>query len=204
MLVLVLLTLFVSNASAGARRPDNYCTTVAAVAVVGGYDVDATGSGRYARVRDLTAGVTVVASDFGAGATVYSWDALALDTAHQYQVQVSHTSLTTGYSTSGCVFTPGPPLAAEIEFFALAECENVFYFVTTSEINNYAYQILGNGWSSGMVYGMNYPSPRGGTYAVAAPTDSEYVGDYTLCTYFDGGYSFCDDVAERICEWPTP
>ncbi len=103
--------------TAHASQPDNYCTTVNVAPTTNGYTVTATGAGRYARIRDLTTSTTVIATDFGAGATAYAWTGLALDTAHNYQVQVSHTSLTTGYSTSGCVFTPPPPLAVVIASF---------------------------------------------------------------------------------------
>lgn len=101
------------------------------------------------------------------------------------------------------LFAPlgGGPDTAEIDVFALDECENVFYFVTTTEINNYAYRIRGNGWDSGMIYGMQYPSVRGGTYAVQAPTNGDFAGDYTLRVYFDGGYWFENDVVWRVCEW---
>lgn len=117
-LVLVLLVALLAVAAPAGATPDNYCSTVNVVPVPGGtYNVNATGSGRYARVRDLTTATTVVATDFGTGATIYSWNGLTLDAAHQYQVQVSHTSLTTGYSTTGCVFTPPPPLGVELEYF---------------------------------------------------------------------------------------
>lgn len=113
--LLVLVTL--SGVAMAAPQPDNYCTTVNVEATTSGYDVTATGAGRYARVRDLTVNATVVATDFGAGATQYSWTGLALDQTHQYQVQVSHTSLTTGYSTSGCLFTPPEPQAVVVVRF---------------------------------------------------------------------------------------
>jgi opacity protein-like surface antigen len=104
--LLVVALLAAMTTPAVASQPDNYCTTVTVQATATGYDVTATGAGRYARVRDLTDATTVIATDFGSGATAYQWQDLALDTTHQYQVQVSHTSLTTGFSTIGCLFTP--------------------------------------------------------------------------------------------------
>ena len=126
-LAVVLLVLVTGTALASHQttQPDNYCTTVDVVAVVNaGYNVTATGAGRYARIRDLTTATTVIATDFGAGATTYTWTGLTaqqLPMAHQYQVQVSHTSLTTGYSTSGCLFTPPMPQAVVIERFEVVK-----------------------------------------------------------------------------------
>jgi hypothetical protein len=115
MLLVALLAVIIPTAH--ASQPDNYCSTVNVTATAIGYDVTATGAGRYARVRDLTASATVVATDFGAGATVYTWTGLALDTTHNYQVQVSHTSLTTGFSTTVCLFTPPVSLGVVLAFF---------------------------------------------------------------------------------------
>lgn len=102
-----------------AAQPDNYCTTVTVEATASGYEVAATGAGRYARIQDLTAATTVVATDFGAGATAYTWTGLALNQSHNYQVQVSHTSISTGYSTSGCLFVPPEPQGLTIDRFEI-------------------------------------------------------------------------------------
>jgi hypothetical protein len=96
-LLLVALLAAAIPTPALASAPDNYCTSVTVEAVTTGYDVSAIGNGRYARIRDLTAAQTVVATDFGSGATAYTWTSVALDVTHSYQVQVSHTSLTTGF-----------------------------------------------------------------------------------------------------------
>lgn len=117
LVVLAMLVLLPAAAGAAPAQPDNYCTTVNVVASAGAFDVTATGAGRFARIRDLTANATVVATDFGSGATVYFWSGVALNTEHQYQVQVSHTSLTTGYSTTGCTFTPPQPQSIRIDRF---------------------------------------------------------------------------------------
>lgn len=138
-LVLLVMALLAAMTLPAHASPDNYCTTVTVTPSGSLFNVTATGAGRYARVRDLTNSIVVIATDFGAGATTYTWTGLALDTAHQYQVQVSHTSLTTGYSTSGCTFTPPIPQAVFIDRFEFvrgafewdATWEGVGYWVTS-------------------------------------------------------------------------
>lgn len=95
------------------------------------------------------------------------------------------------------------PDVAEINYFELAECENLLYFETASEINNWAYRVEhpASGWQSGMIYGGQYPSVRGMTYAVQAPEFADVAGEYWLRVFFDNGTSRMEDVAERICEW---
>ncbi len=117
LMVAVVLSLFVFPASASAQRfaPLNYCTTVSAVREQGltTYAVNATGSGRWARIVEYpvaSPAVVIAVQDFGAGATSYFFQHVALSPSHQYQVQISHTSATAGFSTSGCVFAPAPLL----------------------------------------------------------------------------------------------
>lgn len=93
------------------------CSGVNVEVTINGYDVMASGWGRYARIQDLTAAQTVVATDFGPGATAYTWTGLSLDTSHQYQVQVSSTGLT--YTSENCLFTPPPPQSVIIERFEI-------------------------------------------------------------------------------------
>lgn len=144
--ILLAVALMAVTAPTAGAIPDNYCTTVTVTVVASGYDVTAVGAGRYARVRDLTAGATVVATDFGAGATLYTWTALALDTSHEYQVQVSHTSLTTGYSTSGCIFTPPVSLGVILgAFTATAQGSDVLLaWETMSEWDNLGFDVYRN------------------------------------------------------------
>ena len=182
-------------ASVGAT-PDNYCTTVTVVSVPGGtYDVDATGSGRYARVRDLTTATTIVATDFGAGATVYSWDGIALDQAHSYQVQVSHTSLTTGYSTTGCVFAPPPPLGVELEYFqATRQGTSVLVeWQTVSERDAMSFDLYrGNGSDIGVLV-TSFPahagSQQGYYYSFVDSVGAKRASVYTLVIWaLDGSF----------------
>lgn len=151
----VVLVMLVTSTALAAPAPDNYCTTVNVEAETSGYTVTATGAGRYARVRDLTAGQTVVATDFGSGATVYVWTGLALDTEHQYQVQVSHTSLMTGYSTTGCVFTPPVPQAVVIDRFEIVN--GAFEWDATEDGLGYWVEYLGKpvtAWTPAQAPGM--------------------------------------------------
>jgi hypothetical protein len=142
-LLLIVALLAAMTTPAVASAPDNYCSTVNVTATETGYDVTATGAGRYARVRDLTDATTVIATDFGSGATVYTWTGLALDTTHSYQVQVSHTSLTTGYSTTGCVFTPPISLGVVIGPFTatVAGADVLLEWESLSEWDNLGYHV---------------------------------------------------------------
>ena len=121
-LMFVLLAVLALPASAAPAIPLNYCTTVEAHQEAGltTYEVNATGSGRYARLVEYpVSGAPVIIAgpqDFGNGATTYRFQHVTLNPAKQYQVQMSHTSLTTGYSTTGCVISP-PPLYVDLEYF---------------------------------------------------------------------------------------
>lgn len=148
-LVLLALALLVSPVSAKPAAPDNYCTTVAATPTLpsGTYTINATGAGRYARVVEYpvsTAPVVVAGpTDFGTNATVYSWTGVNL-AQRNYQVQVSHTSLTTGFSTTGCTFLPPDPLSVILEFFdGKPAGKNAAHLVwlTTSELDTAGYNI---------------------------------------------------------------
>lgn len=194
MFVLVLLAALLTVAvpvGAAPNVPDNYCTEVVITPIVGGtYDIDAIGAGRYARVRDLTTATTVVATDFGAGATVYSWDGLALDESHSYQVQVSHTSLTTGYSTTGCIFTPPPPLSVEMDYFIATRQSPTTVLVeweTISELTASHFQLYrGSGSELGvLVATMNaHPgSQYGHYYAFTDNAGRLRASQYTLIAW---------------------
>ena len=121
-LMFVLLAVLAIPASAAPVIPLNYCTTASAHQETGltTFEVNATGSGRYARLVEYpVSGAPVVIAgphDFGANATVYQFTHVPLNPARAYQVQTSHTSLTTGYSTTGCVLSP-PPLYVDLEYF---------------------------------------------------------------------------------------
>lgn len=103
--------------------PTNYCTsaTVDPINTTGDYRVRAVGSGRWARcVVNGTQTVVCGPTDFGAGATIFLWPSVPLVTGQVIQVQMSHTSATTGYSTTGCVVTVPAPLNVELdEYYAL-------------------------------------------------------------------------------------
>lgn len=145
LILLAVALLAVTAPTAVASQPDNYCTTVEVIATTTGYDVTATGAGRYARIRDLTTATTVpgTATDFGLGATVYTWTGLLLDPTHQYQVQISHTSLTTGYSTTGCIFTPPPSLGVVMGLFTATAngLDVALRWETMSEWNNLGFDV---------------------------------------------------------------
>ena len=120
--VFVLLAVLALPASAAPAVPLNYCTVVSATQEQGltTFEVNATGSGRYARLVEypVTGAPVVVAGphDFGVNATAYQFQHVTLNPAKQYQFQMSHTSLTTGFSTAGCVLNP-PPLYVDLEYF---------------------------------------------------------------------------------------
>lgn len=102
---------------------------------------------------------------------------------------------------------PVAPDVAEINYFQLAECENVFYWQTDSEINIWAFRIEhpASGWMSPRMDAANYPSIHGMTYNVLGPTDADRAGDFWLRVYFDNGTNRMEDVAERGCGWvPAP
>lgn len=121
-IVFVLLAVLALPASAAPAVPLNYCTMVSATQEAGltTFEVNATGSGRYARLVEYpVAGAPVVVAgpqDFGSGATTYQFQHVTLNPAKQYQMQMSHTSLTAGFSTTGCVLNP-PPLYVDLEYF---------------------------------------------------------------------------------------
>lgn len=201
--VALILTGVVAGIAQADYQPDNYCTTVEVVAVLNaGYDVSATGAGRYARIRDLTTGQTVVATDFGLGATLYTWTGLTvqeLQESNQYQVQVSHTSLTTGYSTSGCVFSPPLPQAVTIERFEVVR--GAFEWEATEDGQGYwvldtagrrwtswvAAQSPGNwGWFSYRVWPITKALPYG-TYILMAQDIDGRSGEVARFDYKTGG-----------------
>jgi opacity protein-like surface antigen len=165
-LLLIVALLAAMTTPAHASEPQNYCTSVNVAASATGYDVTATGSGRYARIRDLTTAQTVIATDFGSGATVYTWTGLALDTTHSYQVQVSHTSLTTGFSTTGCVFTPPVSLGVVLASFTgtATGADVLLAWETMSEWDNLGYDIYRSASSDQLqaVQIAHVPSPSPG------------------------------------------
>lgn len=101
-------------------EPTNYCTsvTVQPVNTAGDYRVRAVGSGQWARcVINGTQTVVCGPTDFGAGATIFLWPSVPLVTGQVIQVQTSHTSATSGYSTTGCITTVPAPLNVELEYY---------------------------------------------------------------------------------------
>jgi hypothetical protein len=190
-IVIVALALPIA-ASAQEVVPLNYCTTVEAHQEAGltTYEVNATGSGRWARVVQYPAGspaVVVAVRDFLVGATVYRFQHLALSASQQYQVQTSHTSATSGFSTTGCVFSVAP-LAVVIEAFT-ATCSGVPYgsevelrWSVSTELLSTGYIVARNGdvvlnvsaACPGCVAGMSYER------SVALP---DTHGIYTLMVY---------------------
>ena len=206
-LVLALLAALLAVAAPVGATPDNYCSTVNVVPVPGGtYNVNATGSGRYARVYDLTTATTVVATDFGAGATVYSWAGLVLNAAHQYQVQVSHTSLTTGYSTTGCVFTPPPPLGVELEYFQATRRGGTVLveWQTVSERDAASFDLYrGNGSDLGVLV-TSFPahagSQQGWYYSFVDSPGAKRASAYTLVIWAIDG-SFDEYTVKVTAQW---
>lgn len=118
--------------------PTNYCTSVVITPTqpAGTYTVDAIGSGRWARcVRNGTTTVLCGPTDFGVGATQYHWAGVSLIPGDVIQVQTSHTSATTGYSTTGCIKVVPAPLNVEFEVYGawLVPYGADVYWVTISE-----------------------------------------------------------------------
>ena len=200
LILLVVALLAAMTTPAVASQPDNYCTTVTVQATATGYNVNATGAGRYARVRDLTDAQTVIATDFGSGATSYTWTDLALDPTHNYQVQVSHTSLTSGYSTSGCLFTPPPPLAVVIASFA-ATCTSggvLLEWETVSEIGVTSFTLSLHDAVLATIPAQHPGSPIGASYTY---TDTASAGGvYTLTGAGDPATAtvFCGPTAVSL------
>lgn len=190
-LILTGLVAGIALADYEAVEPDNYCLTVTVEAVVNaGYNVTATGAGRYARIRDLTDNQTVVASDFGPGATLYTWIGLTvyeLQQDHQYQVQVSHTSLTTGYSSSGCVFSPPLPQAVTIDLFEIRE--GAFYWISGMP-DGFDYRVRlatpagsrAEVWMTDLAPGLN-PGGWGGEYWAKPLRDLQPGSTYELMAH---------------------
>lgn len=201
LLLLVVALLAVTTMPAVASEPQNYCTTVVVTATANGYTVNATGAGRYARIYDLTASSTVVATDFGAGATVYTWTGLTLDTTHNYQVQVSHTSLTTGYSTSGCLFTPPPPLGIVIATFTAACVDGGvrLEWESMSEIGVLSYTLSLHDAVLATIPAQHPGSTLGASYVY---TDTASLGGVYTLAGFDGeamtATAFCGPTAVTL------
>ena len=100
----------------------------------------------------------------------------------------------------------GGPDVAEINYFQFAECENVFYWQTDSEVNIWGFRLehVAGGWRSDQLYAANYPSTHGMTYGIYGPQGVDLAGDYVLRVYFDNGTNRAEDIAERVCEWSPP
>lgn len=207
--VMVVMALTAMPAAARPAAPTNYCTTVEAVATGSTYTINATGAGRYARVVEWpVVGAPVVVAgptDFGLGATAYHWYNVTLG-QREYQVQVSHTSLTTGYSTGGCVFRPPIPQAVVLEWFDAkpmsVTAAHVVWSVST-ELGAAGYNLYGEaeqngeqllafipasnpGGTGGALYNyFDYGEPAGGrvTYrleAVGLLGDTQHLGYVTV------------------------
>lgn len=101
--------------------------------------------------------------------------------------------------------TPGPD-AAEINWFHYDECENIFWWQTSTEINVWGFRLEhpGAGWSGPMIWAGNYGTNHGLTYAIRGPLGFDMTGDYWLRVYYDDGSALMDDVADRVCEWSYP
>ncbi len=146
-LLLVALLAAAIPTPAHASAPDNYCTSVNVTATATGYDVSAIGNGRYARIRDLTAAQTVVATAFGSGATAYTW------------------------TRSGCLFTPPPPLGVVFgDLVATVEGQIVtLTWDTLTEIGNVGFNVYrdsdpaGNADNETWTYLAFVPSPLPGS-----------------------------------------
>ena len=120
LMVVIVLVLVLLPAAALAQdaTPMNYCTSATATQEDGlaTYEVNAIGSGRWARVVEYPVAspvVVIAVRDFGVGATTYQFQHLSLNPTKRYQVQMSHTSATSGFSTTGCVLEP-PPLLNQL------------------------------------------------------------------------------------------
>lgn len=130
----------------GPEVPTNYCTSVVVTPAqpAGTYTIDAIGSGRWARcVRNGTSTVLCGPTDFGAGATQFYWTNVSLTPGDIIQVQTSHTSATSGYSTTGCVTTVPTALETELEDYGAWLVPNgaEVYWITVSEIDTYYFEI---------------------------------------------------------------
>lgn len=165
----------------GPEVPTNYCTSVAITPTQPGgtYTIDAIGSGRYARgVRNGTTTVLWGPTDFGAGTTVFHWTGVALTQGDVVQVQMSHTSATTGYSTTGCITTVPAPLAVILDDYGawLVPGGAEIFFTTVSEINARYYEIY------------RHPAPGlPGTLIHTEPAANPGGTQGAAYSYFDGG-----------------
>jgi hypothetical protein len=108
-------------------------------------------------------------------------------------------------SAGGVVNGPHPDVA-EINFFMFDECENTFWWQTSSEINIWAFRLEhpASGWVGERLNAANYPSVHGMTYAIYGPMHADLAGDFWLRVYFDNGTSRMEDVAARECHWVPP
>ena len=212
LMVVLMLSLFVFPASASAQRfaPLNYCTTVSAVQEQGlaTYAVNATGSGRWARIVEYpvaSPAVVVAVQDFGAGATSYFFQHVALSPSYQYQVQISHTSATTGFSTSGCVFAPAP-LAVVIEAFTATCITNPRGVRLAWTVNTEAFSTHYTVARDGDVI-LNVPA-----YCPHCTSSASYSRDielsdghgiYTLIVWNGSGLIDVEEAWIATCETPT-
>ena len=179
MVILILgLLLAVMPASAA---PTNYCTSVVLTPTQpsGTYTIDAIGAGQWARgVRNGTSTVLWGPTDFGAGATTYHWAGIYLTQGDVVQVQMSHTSATTGYSTTGCITTVPAPLSVILDDYGawLVPGGAEVYWTTVSEINTRYFEVYRHpapGLPGTLIHTEQAASP-GGTQGAAY-------------SYFDGG-----------------
>ena len=209
MVVIVLvLALLPATVLAQDVSPTNYCTSATATQEQGltTYAVNATGSGRWARIVEYpvaSPAVVVAVQDFGAGATSYFFQHVALSPSHQYQVQTSHTSATTGFSTSGCVFAPAP-LNVIVEDFRASCAQNtvMLEWSVVSHIDVTHFAIAKDGDTLAIVQATCPGCTSGASYMrylfLGDPT-----GIYTLVTWNGNAISDVSEYWLESCQVPT-
>lgn len=142
MFFLVVALAITTTSQVFAVDPQPWCQEVVATIGVTGYDVSATGFAKFARVYDLTDGVTVPDTELNLfpGASAWNWVDLQLEPAHNFQVQVSKDGVT--YTTERCLFTPDSLLVIMGEFTASANNDTVTLdWEAMTELDNLGYNI---------------------------------------------------------------
>lgn len=92
------------------------------------------------------------------------------------------------------------PAVAEVNWFYYDQCQNTFWWQTSTEVNIWAFRIEhpNSGWTGEVLNSANYGGISGMTYAILAPLDRDRAPEYWLRVYFDNGTSRLEDEAVRV------
>lgn len=206
--IVLVFVLLPTTALAQDASPTNYCTSATATQEDGlaTYEINAVGSGRWARVVEYpvaSPAVVVAVHDFGAGATVYQFQHVPLSAAKRYQVQMSHTSATSGFSTTGCILEP-PPLDVIVEDFRASCSQNtvMLEWSVVSHINVTRFVVAKDG-DEVLTVQADCPNCTSGASYMRYVFLGDPTGIYTLVVWNGDVLSDVSEYQLASCQVPT-